>query len=145
MTGPWHGPCLAGVFALGMVPASNLDAAPIVLPSGAGAEPLEPVWDEDLSVIRLRFVVERLREPASLYAANAELVFEDMLWLCETQVRTVFGPDAVPQDQGWVGAVITLMDREVEFGVVDSAALQFFEWFSFTMDGCEIDLDEYHD
>lgn len=137
---------LAGlVGCTGLAMAGPSSAGQLVLPSGAGALALEPVWDEDLSVIRLRYIVERLREPASLYVGNADMVFEDMLWLCETQLRTLFSTEGEPQDQGWDGAVITLMDREVEFGVMDSAALQLFEWFSFTMDGCEIDLDDYHD
>lgn len=140
----WQTPSLAGMLALGFA-SGAVSATQILMPSGVSAVALEPVWDEDLSVIRLRFVVERLREPASLYAANMELVFEDMLWLCETQIRALLGTDIHPQDQGWEGAVITLMDRDVEFGVMDSDSLQLFEWFSFTMDGCELDMDDYHD
>lgn len=144
MTGLWRAHSLASMLSLSMA-AGAVSAAQILMPSGASAVALEPVWDEDLSVIRLRFVVERLREPGSIYAANMDLVFEDMLWLCETQIRMVVGTDTDPQEQGWVGAVITLMDRDVDFGVMDSESLQLFEWFSFTMDGCELDLDEYHD
>ncbi len=129
--------------AAALPPSAQADA--LRLPSGVDAQPLEPIWDEDLSVIRLRYIVPRLAEPASLYAANTELVFDDMLWLCETQARRLFEPGQTPQYEGWEGAVVTLMDREVEFGVTDADSLQFFEWFSFTMDGCEIDLDEYHD
>lgn len=140
---------MRSALVLGLALAATLprpvQAGAFQLPSGVGAHPLEPIWDEDLSVIRLRYIVPRLAEPASLYAANTELVFDDMLWLCETQARRLFEPGDAPQSQGWAGAVVTLMDREVEFGVADTESLQFFEWFSFTMDGCEIDLDEYHD
>jgi hypothetical protein len=116
----------------------------LALPSGAQAAPLPVVWDEDMSVLRLRYVVPHLSEGDDSYA-EGEDVLDDMLWLCDTQAFELLGTDTPPQDQGWTGAVITLMDREVEFGVVDQQALQLFEWFSFADGKCEIDLDDWDD
>jgi len=125
--------------------ASEAAAGMLVLPSGENAQPLPVIWDEDMSVIRLRYVVPRLNEPASLYMGDAQRVFDDMEWICETQISGLFADGLAPQDDGWFGAVVTLMDRDVEFGTVDADSLQLFEWFTFGMDGCEIDLDLYHE
>ena len=125
--------------------APALAAGMLVMPSGEDAQPLPVIWDEDLSVIRLRYVVSRLNEPASLYMGDTQRVFDDMEWLCETQLSGLFEQGQSPQDDGWLGAVVTLMDREVEFGTVDADSVQLFEWFTFGMDGCEIDLDMYHE
>ncbi len=140
-----QGPCRAAGIALALALGGGAQADTLRLPSGVAAQPLPPVWDEDMSVIRLRYVVERLSEPSSLYAAGSERVFDDMQWLCETQARRLFDADTDPRDEGWTGAVVTLMDREVEFGITDMDAIQLFEWFTFTMDGCEIALGDIHD
>jgi hypothetical protein len=132
-----------GILAIVAQLAPVAAAGMLVLPSGETAQPLPVIWDEDMSVIRLRYIVERLNEPASLYAGDAQRVFDDMEWLCETQLSSLFGEGVSPQDDGWFGAVVTLMDRDVEFGTVDTDSTQLFEWFSFGMDGCEIDLDLY--
>ncbi|MFN7004126.1 MAG: DUF6497 family protein [Roseinatronobacter sp.] len=129
----------AGCATLAPVAAAGM----LILPSGESARPLPVIWDEDTSAIRLRFVVERLSEPASLYAGDPLRVFEDMQWLCETQVPVLFDETEDPRADGWEGAVVTLMDREVVFGTVDTNAVQLFEWFIFGIDGCEIDLDAY--
>ncbi|MCC5955205.1 MAG: hypothetical protein JJU07_03815 [Natronohydrobacter sp.] len=134
------------IIATGLAALAPAMASPaLILPSGEQATPLPVIWDEDESVIRLRFVVERLREPQSLYGADPQRVFDDMQWLCETQVTGLFEADRDPRDDGWTGAVVTLMDREVDFGTVDSESFQLFEWFSFGMDGCELDLGDYHE
>ena len=118
---------------------------PLVLPSGVTATPHDMIWDEDLSVIRLRFVVPRLSEPGSLYAGDSARVFEDMLWLCETQIaRTEPERDAL-LEEGWTGVVISLMDQPIDFGARDADVFQVFEWFTLTMDGCDLELDIYHE
>ena len=117
----------------------------LVMPSGVAAQPHDTIWDEDLSVIRLRLVVPRLAEPGSLYAGDSLRVFEDMLWLCETQIaRSEEELDAL-LEQGWTGVVVSLMDRPIEFGARDADVFQVFEGFALTMDGCDLELDIYHD
>ena len=117
----------------------------LVLPSGVAAEFHDVIWDEDLSAIRLRYVVPQLSEPDSLYHADALRVFDDMQWVCETQTPALFSENTDARDEGWNVVVITLMNRPIEFGARDSNVFQLFEWFSLTMDGCEPELDEYHE
>lgn len=117
----------------------------LLLPSGVEALPHDMIWDEDLSAIRLRFVVPRLAEPGSLYAADPERVFEDMLWLCETQVAQVDPGLDTLLEEGWNSVAISLMDQIIDFGERDADVIQVFEWFALTMDGCDLELDIYHD
>lgn len=135
----WAG-AVMGVWLAGHAGAQ----APLTLPSGVMATPHDQILDEKAGAIRLRYLVPDLAEPASLYAGDPERVYEDMLWLCETQLRTLYPPPGDPRDDGWSSIVITLMDRPVEFGVIVPEAVQLFEGFSLTMDGCDFE-DEFHD
>ena len=135
----------ASVIGLCWPATTSAQDGPLVLPSGVEAQFHDAIWDEDLSAIRLRFVVPQLSEPDSLYHADALRVFDDMQWLCETQTPGLFTDDASARDQGWNVVVITLMNTPIEFGTRDSDVFQLFEWFSLTMDGCEPEWDEYHE
>ena len=117
----------------------------LTLPSGVQARHHDTIFDEDMAAIRKRYVVPRVGEPASLYAGDAERVFEDMLWLCETQIAASLLDGADPRAEGWSAAVISMMDRPLEFGARDAEVVQLFEWFDLTMDGCEIETDLYHE
>jgi len=121
------------------------ESAPLLMPSGAMAYPLDEIWDESESMIRLRFVVPKLAEPASVYGGDALRVFDDMMWLCSTQLRGLADLGEFPQDQGWQGAIITMLERDIPFGTRDADVIQFFEGFQFGMDGCELEDDIYHD
>lgn len=133
------------VSALCGVSNSAAQGAMLVLPSGVEAELHDTIWDEDLSTIRLRYIVPQLLEPDSLYHADALRVFEDMQWLCETQVPALFDEETDAQQEGWDVAVIALMSEPIEFGTRDADTVQLFEWFTLTMDGCELELDDYHE
>ncbi len=117
----------------------------LTLPSGVEARHHDTIFDEDLAAIRKRYVVPRVGEPASLYAGDADRVFEDMLWLCETQIAASLLDGVDPSAEGWNAAVISMMDRPLEFGARDAEVVQLFEWFDLTMDGCEIEMDLYHE
>ncbi|WFE73527.1 DUF6497 family protein [Roseinatronobacter sp. S2] len=121
------------------------DSAPLLMPSGEMAYPLDEIWDESQSMIRLRFVVPKLAEPSSVYGGDPFRVFEDMMWLCSTQMRGLTDIGEFPQDQGWQGAIITMLERDIPFGTRDADVVQFFEGFVFGMDGCELEDDLYHD
>lgn len=147
---------LAGMFAVAMAAAfsggpsvahaeARIPASIVTMPSGHVAELFDHIWDEDQSVIRPRYIVEELSYPASAYANNVFAVFDDMQWLCNTQIRSLFAPDELPQSQGWEGAIITMMSAPLEFGTRDPDVIQFFESFLFIDDGCALDDDEYHD
>ncbi len=144
MTCGWRACAMSALLAPGLgAGAAGADA--ITLPSGVVVHEIDRIWDEDAAAIRIRYLVPRLREPASLYSADPERVLTDMTWLCETQIRRLFAPGTDPRDEGWEGAIVTMMDREIPFGEIDAEATQFFEGFLFTMDGCTLDLDLYHD
>ncbi|MDD7970404.1 DUF6497 family protein [Roseinatronobacter sp. HJB301] len=136
---------LGAAFALAVPYQAMGQGGPLLMPSGEMAYPLDEIYDEDQSMIRLRYVVPKLAEPASLYAADALRVFEDMLWLCSTQLRSLADIGEFPQDQGWQGAIITMLEHEIPFGTRDADVVQFFEGFLFGMDGCEMEDDVYHD
>lgn len=119
-------------------------AVPIALPSGAMATPLDQIFEEDTATLRLRYVVPQLAEPAALYLADGERVFADMRFLCDMAAATTLG-DANPQEDGWRGAVITLMSAPLEFGQRDPDVVQVFEAFVFAMDGCDWDDEEIYD
>lgn len=134
------GVAMLGVMLAGMA----LAQAPLTLPSGVMATPYDQILDEGTGAIRMRFLVPVLAEPASIYAGDPDRVFEDMLWLCETQVRVLFAPSTDPRDEGWSSIVVTLMAQPVEFGAMAPDAVQLFEGFTLTMDGCDFE-DEFHD
>ena len=131
--------------ALAIPLASGVSGAALTLPSGQVAQALPVIWDEDVSAIRLRFVLAALGQAEGAYAQDQEQVFADMHWLCEAQLATLREQSGDPRDEGWEGIVVTLMDREVTFGTLDSSSTQLFEWFSLTGDGCEQEWDVYHD
>ncbi len=133
------------IAALAAPLASAATAEALTMPSGYVAQSLPVIWDEDVSAIRLRFVLAELAAPDGAYLGDQELIFEDMRWLCETQISAlqVLGGD--PREDGWEGVVVTLMDRDVPFGMVDTGSTQLFEWFSLSAEGCDMDWDAYHD
>lgn len=131
--------------ALAVPLSSAVSAEALMLPSGLVAQALPVIWDEDVSAIRLRFVLAALGQAEGAYAQDQEQVFADMHWLCEAQLATLWEQSGDPRGEGWEGIVVTLMDREVTFGTVDASSTQLFEWFSLTGDGCEQDWDAYHD
>ena len=113
------------------------------LPSGQVAQPLDQIWEEDTATLRLRYIVPGLAEPAPLYLADGDRVFRDMQHLCDLAVAE-FGPTP-PQEQGWRGAIVTLMSAPLDFGQRDPDVVQVFEGFIFTMDGCDWDDGDFHD
>lgn len=115
------------------------------MPSGNVATPLDQIWDEEMDMIRLRYIVPKLAEPAALYLADGERVFRDMQWLCERAVQDMEASGADPVGEGWRGAIVTLMDRPVEFGLRDPDVVQVFESFAFGMDGCDWDDEGIYD
>ncbi len=114
------------------------------LPSGAMATAHDQIYEEDTATLRLRYIVPKLREPAVTYLADGERVFEDMRFLCE-QAMEPAADGSVVQDDGWRGAVVTLMSAPLEFGQRDPDVVQVFEAFVFTMDGCEWDNEDFYD
>ncbi|TVP72177.1 MAG: hypothetical protein EA339_07535 [Rhodobacteraceae bacterium] len=118
-----------------------LSAEPgLTLPSGAQAAPLPVIWDEDAAILRLRYIVPALDADSAMREEEAH---DDMQWLCNTALAKFEAELGDLPAQGWTGAAVTLMDREVVFGTVDSSAFQLFEWFQFAQGSCTLDLDIY--
>ena len=129
-----------------IIPGLALSCAPLaaeqglMLPSGMQATPLPVIWDEDAAVLRLRYIVPDLGAQGARHDDGAH---DDMQWLCDSALAHFEAELGDLPAQGWTGAAVTLMDREVVFGTVDSSAFQLFEWFQFAQGACLLDLDIY--
>jgi hypothetical protein len=117
----------------------------LVLPSGNTAQVLDQIWDEEMDTIRLRYIVPKLAEPPALYLADGERVFDDMQWLCEQTLSDHAGAGQDLAAEGWRGAIVTLLDRPLDFGMRDPNVVQVFESFVFGMDGCDWDDEGIYD
>lgn len=129
---------LSALVCVALCMPAALGAGPLVMPSGQAAQPLDEIFDESMDLIRWRYLVSALSEPASLYAADLERVFVDLQWLCDTRYA------ASTEASYWPGAIVTMMDRPVTFGEMDAQSVQVFEAFLFGIDGCEPE-DDYYD
>lgn len=119
----------AALLATGAVTAAAGEAA-LVLPSGLSARVQEVLTDrpgEGLTY-RFRFVAEGF-DPR---AEDVETVVEDLEWLCTAYALPRLS-DIGPQPRH---IVISLADRETEFGVATPEARQVFEAFSVEDDTC---------
>ncbi len=131
---------LAASFAL-LAPVAGAER--LTLLSGPQARPLPVIWDEEFSAIRLRFVVEGLEAASDL--EEMERAFEDMARICEMQLAAYRAGEGDPRAEGWDSIVVTLMDRDVTFGMVETGAVQIFEWFRIADTGCMADWDDHAD
>ncbi|MDA5093621.1 DUF6497 family protein [Aliiroseovarius sp. KMU-50] len=97
----------------------------LTVPSGQPVELLDVISGMDSALgtaIRYRFVAPQIaRDGGNIAFSQTE---EDMVALCQNYVLPQLVADAVDlPDQ----IIIVLTDREVEFGVADPAATQYFE------------------
>lgn len=125
---------------------ASLMAAPalaetMVLPSGAEAIALPLIWDESIDSLRLRFILPDLQGEEPPYGHDLENLLADMIHACETTLAGLIAAGKDPRDDGWTGAVVTFMDREVPFGQMDMTAVQLFDAFTLSETGCEEELD----
>ena len=107
--------------------------AEITVPSGQVIELhemfLEAQENGDV-VLRLRYLTPEIaREGGARTFGDVE---EDFLHLCEREALPLLAQAEQEADQ----IVISMMDRVVEFGASDSAAIQFFEMFRHNSDTC---------
>lgn len=96
------------------------------LPSGQSVD-LQDVIIEEISgrtIVRFRFLAPAIaRDGGTVQFAQAE---RDMELLCEAVALPYLSDHAIPAQS----VVISLADREVEFGVANPEATQFFEAYS---------------
>jgi hypothetical protein len=133
---------ILAVLALAAAPAG---AEGLRMPSGAEAVALDQIWDEDMDMIRLRYIVPRLAEPGGTYLADGAGLFADMQWLCGQALAGLPQAGSDPAADGWRGAIVTLLDRPLEFGQRDPDVVQVFESFVFGTDGCDWDDEGLYD
>ena len=111
---------LAFAITLGATPALAID-----VPSGQPVELHEVLVDDlgDEVWLRFRFIAPEIaREGGSITYATAE---PDFMHLCETLALPYIAEYALSGDV----VVISLADRDTEFGQADPDATQFFEAF----------------
>jgi len=125
---------LAGIATgvlLAQAPAAAAQEEALRLPSGLEARPYEVLTNRPSGgglIYRFRYVAEG-------FAAGAERFDEigaDLAWLCETHALPRVS-NIGPQPRQ---VVISLADRESEFGVHDEAVTQVFEAYRIEGDHC---------
>ncbi|MGY6549745.1 MAG: DUF6497 family protein [Roseinatronobacter sp.] len=132
----------AGLLVVAPV-AHAAGAETVTLPSGAEVTSAPVIWDEDLSSLRLRFILPALARVDPDDPAGLEPFFADMHWLCDTRLAAFRAAGTDLQGEGWNSVSITLMDRDVAFGTVDPDAVQLIEWFTLDDAGCALELDHH--
>lgn len=106
------------------------------LPSGASAIPLDLIVEE--GVQRVRMIGQGLAQDVAGYRRNPERLFADMQDICARHVASATVPDGT-------AVVVTLMDKDVPFGVSDPTATQYFESFVIQNGVCTLDDAEFLD
>jgi hypothetical protein len=123
-TGGGRALLLAAALAAGPLAAQSITA-----PSGQELTLYDVILEPESGYARFRFLAPAIGGAGAL---GHEAVFPDFQWLCDSV--------ALPEllDGGWSAAqiVITLSDREVDQGVMDPEAVQFFEGFSVAEGAC---------
>ena len=116
--------------------AAPVTAQSQTVPSGQSVTLTEVLEDvvggEDW--LRFRFVAPQIARDGG--TVTSEIAEADFVHLCDSVARPYLvqynlSPDVV---------VISLMDRQVDFGASDSDATQFFEAFRMTEDACVLDV-----
>ncbi len=121
---------IGGAFIGAAATAKGLEE-PLVVPSGYDVYLHEMLFEnrQDHSrVARFRYVMPIIGQEGITF----ENVEGDFVHLCEVQALPVL----VSQDQQVGQIIVSLSDRETEFGVISSVATQFFEAFSVQDGSC---------
>lgn len=104
------------------------------LPSGASATPLDLIVEEQVQ--RVRMIGQGLAQDVAGYQRNPQILFADMQDICSRHIATT----PVPEGSH---VIVTLMDREVPFGISDPTAIQYFEAFTIRTGTCVLDEAEF--
>jgi Family of unknown function (DUF6497) len=114
-------------YSLLILLAGAARAEPVTTPSGQSVTLYDVVLEPDDGIARFRYLAPAI-DPAGQGLAYED-VAGDLQWLCET--FAIPGLEAAAKTADHV--IITLSDREVEFGVPTPEATQFIE--SYTIQG----------
>ncbi|WP_240611669.1 DUF6497 family protein [Roseovarius nitratireducens] len=125
---------LAGMVAgalLAQAPAAAAQEEALRLPSGLEARLFEVVSDRPSGgglIYRFRYVADGFTAVAERFDA----ISGDLVWLCETHALPRISNIGPQPGQ----VVVSLADRESEFGVYDEAVTQVFEAYRIENDRC---------
>lgn len=115
--------------------APTLSAEVLSVPSGQPVTLSEVIEDavggEDW--LRFRFVAPQIARDSG--TVTYDVAEADFAHLCDSVARPYLTEHALNPDV----VVISLMDRQVEFGVTDPDATQFFEAFGIISDACVLE------
>ncbi|CUX81146.1 MAG: hypothetical protein HLUCCA05_07715 [Roseibaca calidilacus] len=104
------------------------------LPSGASAIPLDLIVEE--GVQRVRMIGQGLTQDVAGYQRDPKRLFTDMQDICTRHVASASVPEGT-------NVVVTLMDKEVQFGLSDPSVIQYFESFVIRDGLCALDETEF--
>jgi len=104
------------------------------LPSGASAIPLDLIVEE--GVQRVRMIGQVLTQDVAGYQRDPKRLFTDMQDICTRHVASASVPEGT-------NVVVTLMDKEVQFGLSDPSVIQYFESFVIRDGLCALDETEF--
>ncbi|SLN47312.1 DUF6497 family protein [Roseisalinus antarcticus] len=116
---------------LALTPAAAAMAADLATPTGQSLTLYDVVLEPETGVARFLFLAPGITLDADAGPSYSD-VQADFPWLCDEVIVPAL------RENGW-GAeevVISMSDRQVDFGVSDPEATQFFEVFSLGEDGC---------
>lgn len=104
------------------------------LPSGASAIPLDLIVEE--GVQRVRMIGQGLAQDVAGYQRDPQRLFTDMQDICTRHLASGSVPEGT-------NVVVTLMDKEVQFGLSDPSVIQYFESFTIRDGLCVLDEAEF--
>lgn len=117
--------------ALGSATTAQGKEEPLPVPSGLDVRFFEMLWDQpgDGLVYRFRFIAPAI---GLQDGPDFDAVMDDMAWLCTNYALPRIASTGPQPNQ----IVISLSDKETEFGVMTEGATQFFEAYSVENDTC---------
>jgi len=121
---------------LALISGTSVPDQRLRLPSGASAIPLDLIVEE--GVQRVRMIGQGLAQDVAGYQTNPMRLFTDMQDICMRHIAVT------PVVEGSV-VIVTLMDKETPFGVVDPSVTQYFEAFTIRGGACGLDDAEFLD
>lgn len=119
---------------LAFISGSNAPEQWLRLPSGASAIPLDLIVEE--GVQRVRMIGQGLAQDVAGYQRDPERLFGDMQEICNRHAASGTVTDGT-------NVVVTLMDKEVQFGLSDPSVIQYFESFIIRGGACALDDTEF--
>lgn len=114
---------LAVLVAISPLPAL---AEPIPVPSGQPIEFFEVIWEAegDLNIYRFRYIAPEIARNGG--RIDFDLAEVDIKHLCETSAL----PALIEQGRSADKIIVSISDRQVEFGTTAPDATQFFEVYA---------------